>query len=103
MVPLRPKNDNNPPPVFFLESTDGSGSSFCFSMTRHPGGRSSSLLTSDVDFTDVSHAADPLDAIYKVNGLLRETATLRLKRSASVICFAVNVLEKRTYGGRVKL
>ena len=96
MAPLRPKNDNNRPPVFFLESTVGNGSSFCFSTTLQPGGRSSSLLTSDVDFTEVSHAADPLDAIYKVKGLLRETAALRLKRSPSIICFAVNVLEKWT-------
>lgn len=93
--PRRPKNDNSPVP-FFLGSTTNTGSSFSFSTTRHPGGKRSSLVTSGLDLTDVSHAVDPLDAMYRAKGLARVIETFRVRRSASAIDFPVKVFENWT-------
>lgn len=60
--PLRPKKDSKPPLAFFLASVAGEVASFSFSITRQPGGSRSSFKTSGLDFTEVSHAVDPLDA-----------------------------------------
>lgn len=60
--PLRPKKDSKPPLAFFLASVAGEVTSFSFSITRQPGGNRSSFKISGLDFTEVSHAVDPLDA-----------------------------------------
>lgn len=98
--PRRPKNDNKPPPVFFLLSVAGVGSSF--SIILQPGGKRSSFKTSGLDFTEVSHAVDPFEAIYKAIGLDRTVSMCRVSRRASFMCFEVKVFENCTCWGRVK-
>jgi hypothetical protein len=82
--PRRPKNDNKPPLAFFLLSVVKAGSSF--SITFQPGGRRSSFKTSGLDFTEVSQAVDPFDAIYRAIGLDRTVSMCRVSRRVSLIC-----------------
>lgn len=91
--PRRPKNDNRPPLVFFLLSV-AAGSSF--SIIFQPGGKRSSFKTSGLDFTKVSHAIDPFEAMYKAIGLDRIVPMCRVSRRASLIYFEVKVFENCT-------
>lgn len=102
MGPRRPKNDSKLPPVFLLVSITGTGSSFSLSMIRQPGGKRSSFRTSGLDFTEVSHAVEPFEAMYRAIGLDRVNSMCRVSRRASLMCFEVKVFENCMGWGRVK-
>jgi hypothetical protein len=99
---LRPQNDNKPPPIFFPlpASADCASASLSFSTTFQPTGKSS-WTTSGRDFTDVSHAVDPFEAMSCDMGLSRVRWMCLLSRIDSAMDLAVNDLPNGIAGGGV--
>lgn len=57
-----PKKDSIPLPPRFFASVGKGGSSFPFSRSLQPGGRTMSWVASGRNFRDASHAVEPFEA-----------------------------------------
>jgi hypothetical protein len=98
----RPKKDKRPVLVVFFLSSDGTGPPLSLSTMRHPAGRTLSSERSNLDFTEASHAVEPLEAMYWAMGLERMKGTCLVRRTASAMDLWVKDLEKGGRGWRAR-